>query len=153
MNAQAEHIYHGHADGRVTVGGVRLNMRREVRNYASEFEWGYPPHPGADQLALAILCHHFEDVNRALIYVSAFKWNVLCHLPADRPWTLRTAEINAALRSIDKEIETRARLTMEGGDANLDTAITLSRGSRAVKSQKPRTRGGGPPRRPRGPAS
>ena len=62
------------------------------------FEWTYEG-DGPRQLALALLCDHLGDAQRALALTEAFMRAVVAEL--DNAWMLTDAEIDAALRQIE----------------------------------------------------
>jgi hypothetical protein len=107
-------VYHGDANtNQVIVDGRPLAMRREVRDYSQMFGWG---HGGREtsQLALAILCDHMHDVNRALRYVIEFKWDVLVNqCRRGSSWTLTTADIETAIKNIDRRIAREVKMAQE----------------------------------------
>ena len=91
----------------VTVDGVRLNSRLDLRNHSpTGFEWGYGG-SGPAQLALAILADHLAIDAKALADYQNFKWHVVANLPLEG-WTLSSAEIEEVLR----------RLAETGGDGD-----------------------------------
>src|SRR5215469_13551398 len=76
----------------VSVNGVPLNPRLDLRNHSpTGFEWGYGG-SGAAQLALAILADYLADHNQALDLYQRFKWQIIAHLPWKR-WVLGNNEI------------------------------------------------------------
>jgi Family of unknown function (DUF6166) len=88
----------GHSlDGAVvTVDGVPLNPRFDLRRFSSTgFEWTYEG-DGPRQLALALLADHLDDAGRALALTERFMRDVVAVL--DNAWRLTSEEIDAALR-------------------------------------------------------
>jgi hypothetical protein len=79
----------------VTVDGVPLNPRFDIRRFSSTgFEWTYEG-DGPRQLALALLADHLGDPQRALALTERFMRDVVALL--DNAWRLTTEEIDAAL--------------------------------------------------------
>lgn len=79
----------------VTVDGVPLDPRFDVRRFSpSGFEWTYEG-DGPRQLALALLCDHLGDPVRALALTEGFMQSVVAEL--DNAWELTSADITAAL--------------------------------------------------------
>ena len=85
----------GLAGAQVTVDGVPLDPRFDVKRFSPMgFEWTYEG-DGPRQLALALLCDHLGDPVRALALTEGFMRDVVAVL--DNPWELTSAEIAAAL--------------------------------------------------------
>lgn len=82
----------------ITVDGCPLNLRLDLHNHSSEFEWGCSG-SGSAQLALAILADHIGDDEQAHIFHQRFKWSVIAELPRQH-WTLTSHEIDQALQCI-----------------------------------------------------
>lgn len=81
---------------RVTVDGEPLNPRWNLRDYSpTGFSWGYNG-SGPAQLALAILAHHLQNDDRALIRHQDYKREVISKLPHDT-WEITSAEIETFL--------------------------------------------------------
>jgi hypothetical protein len=84
----------------VTVDGAPLGEHYEVKRFTKfGFEWTYEgdsPH----QLALAILVDYLGDVDRAVRLSEPFMKEIVANL--DNDWQLTGAEIDAAVRSIEK---------------------------------------------------
>ena len=79
----------------VTVDGAPLDPRFDVRRFGrTGFEWTYEG-DGPRQLALALLCDHLGDAQRALALTEGFMRLVVAEL--DNAWELRSDEIDAAL--------------------------------------------------------
>ena len=79
----------------VTVDGAPLDPRFDVRRFSrTGFEWTYEG-DGPRQLALALLCDHLGDAQRALALTEGFMRLVVAEL--DNAWELRSDEIDAAL--------------------------------------------------------
>ena len=89
----------------VTVNGLPLNPRLDLRNHSpTGLEWGCGG-SGAAQLALAILADHLGDGEQALNLYQRFKWAVIAELPRKR-WILASREIDGALQHIrDQAVE------------------------------------------------
>ena len=89
----------GLAGAQVTVDGMPLNPRFDVRRFSPMgFEWTYEG-DGPRQLALALLCDHLDDSARALQLTERFMRSVVAEL--DNAWMLTSEEIDAALREMD----------------------------------------------------
>ncbi|MBW8269631.1 DUF6166 domain-containing protein [Caldovatus aquaticus] len=85
----------GLAGAQVTVNGAPLDPRFDVRRFSpAGFEWTYVG-DGPRQLALAILCDHLGDEQRALALTEAFMREVVAEL--DNGWELTSADIDEAL--------------------------------------------------------
>ena len=86
----------GLAGAEVTVDGAPLDPRFELRRFSPMgFEWTYEG-DGPRQLALALLCDHLGDPDRALALSEAFMRDVVAEL--DNAWVLTSADIDAALK-------------------------------------------------------
>ena len=82
----------------VTVDGVLLHPRFDVRQFSRMgFEWTYEG-DGPRQLALALLCDHLGDPQRALALTERFMQAVVAEL--DNAWRLTGADIDAALETM-----------------------------------------------------
>ena len=78
----------------VTVDGMPLNPRFDLRRYSPMgFEWTYEG-DGPRQLALALLADHFGDDQKALALTERFMRDVVAVL--DNAWRLTGNEIEAA---------------------------------------------------------
>lgn len=85
----------GLAGAQVTVDGVPLDPRFDVKVFSrTGFEWTYVG-DGPRQLALAILCDHLDDTAQALALTEAFMRDVVAML--DNGWELTGEEVAAAL--------------------------------------------------------
>jgi hypothetical protein len=85
---------------RVTVDGKPLPEHYEVKTFTKYgFEWTYDG-ASPQQLALAILVDHLGDNERAIRLSGPFMKSVVANL--DNDWTLKSAEIDGALQSIEK---------------------------------------------------
>jgi hypothetical protein len=85
---------------RVTVDGKPLPEHYEVKTFTKQgFEWTYDG-ASPQQLALAILVDHLGDNDRAIRLSEPFMKSVVANL--DNEWTLKSAEIDGALQSIEK---------------------------------------------------
>lgn len=79
----------------VTVNGVPLNPRFDVKRFSPMgFEWTYEG-DGPRQLALALLCDHLGDPERALALTEGFMHAVVAEL--DNAWRLTSEEIEQNL--------------------------------------------------------
>ncbi len=88
----------GLAGAQVTVDGAPLDPRFDIRTFSPMgFEWTYEG-DGPRQLALALLCDHLGDPERALALTEAFMRAVVAEL--DNAWLLTGEEIAAELRRI-----------------------------------------------------
>jgi hypothetical protein len=86
----------------VTVDGVPLPLRLDLRNHSpSGFEWGYGG-SGPAQLALAILAAHFGDDDRALATYQRFKARTIAGLDGDA-WSLSREDIDRAVAALELE--------------------------------------------------
>jgi len=84
------------AGAQVTVVGAPLDPRFEVKAFSPMgFEWTYEG-DGPRQLALALLCDHLGDPERALALTEGFMRAVVARL--DNAWELTSEEIEAAIR-------------------------------------------------------
>jgi hypothetical protein len=85
----------GLAGAQVTVDGAPLNPRFDVRTFSPMgFEWTYEG-DGPRQLALALLCDHLGDAQRALALTEVFMQAVVTEL--DNAWLLTSEDIAEAL--------------------------------------------------------
>jgi hypothetical protein len=88
----------GLAGATVTVDGAPLDPRFEVKRFSpAGFEWTYEG-DGPRQLALALLCDHLGDPQRALALTERFMQEVVADL--DNAWMLTGEDIEAALARI-----------------------------------------------------
>jgi hypothetical protein len=84
----------------VTVDGKRLDEHYGVKRFTTwGFEWTYEG-DSPQQLALAILVEHLRDNARAIRLSDAFMRKVVANL--DNDWSLTGAEIDRAVREIEK---------------------------------------------------
>jgi hypothetical protein len=84
----------------VTVDGKRLAEHYEVKRFTTwGFEWTYEG-DSPQQLALAILVEHLADPARAIRLSEPFMRKVVANL--DNDWVLTGAEIDAAVREIER---------------------------------------------------
>lgn len=101
---KSQRVYHGRRlDGRarVTVNGVALRVRLDLRNHSPDgFEWGYGG-SGPAQLALALLADALGEDDRAQVWYQTFKWRVVSGLPDE--WTLTADEIRLAVQTYELE--------------------------------------------------
>lgn len=85
----------GLAGAQVSVDGRPLDPRFDVKRFSpAGFEWTYEG-DGPRQLALAILCDHLGDPQRALALTEPFMRRVVADL--DNGWELTSEEVDAAL--------------------------------------------------------
>jgi len=95
-------IYQGtrSIDGlKVTVDGRPLSEHYEVKQFTKwGFEWTYEG-ASPQQLALAILCDHLGDRDRAIRLSQPFMRKVVADL--DNDWTLSSGDVDRALREIE----------------------------------------------------
>ncbi|MBK1657138.1 DUF6166 domain-containing protein [Paracraurococcus ruber] len=85
----------GLAGAQVTVDGAPLDPRFDVKRFSPMgFEWTYEG-DGPRQLALALLCDHLGDPQRALALTEDFMRRVVADL--DNAWLLTSEEIEAAI--------------------------------------------------------
>jgi hypothetical protein len=85
----------GLAGAQVTVDGAPLDPRFDVRAFSPMgFEWTYEG-DGPRQLALALLCDHLGDPQRALTLTERFMREVVAEL--DNAWELTSEDIAAAI--------------------------------------------------------
>jgi Family of unknown function (DUF6166) len=84
----------------VTVDGRPLDEHYEVKRFTKfGFEWTYEG-DSPQQLALAILADYLGDNARAIRLSEPFMKQIVADL--DNDWRLTGAEIDAAVRSIEK---------------------------------------------------
>ena len=84
----------------VTVDGRPLSEHYEVKRFTRfGFEWTYDGE-SPRQLALAILVDHLGDNERAIRLSEPFMKKIVANL--DNDWRLTGAEIDAALRDLQK---------------------------------------------------
>jgi len=87
------------AGAEVTVDGKPLDPRFDLKRLSpTGFEWTYEGN-GQAQLSLALLADHLGDDAKALSLYEPFMRAVVTDL--DNSWELTSAEIDAALQSID----------------------------------------------------
>jgi hypothetical protein len=85
----------GLGGAQVTVDGTPLDPRFDVRAFSpAGYEWTYEG-DGPRQLALALLCDHLGDPQRALALTEPFMRNVVAEL--DNAWELSSEEITEEL--------------------------------------------------------
>ena len=85
---------------RVTVDGKPLGEHYDVKQFTTYgFEWSYEGE-SPQQLALAILADYLGDNARAIRLSEPFMKQVVANL--DNDWTLKSGEIDSALKSIEK---------------------------------------------------
>ena len=85
----------------VTVNGERLDEHYDVKRFTKwGFEWTYEG-ASPQQLALAILCDHLGDRERAIVFSEPFMQRVVANL--DNDWTLKTDEVEGAIKEIDEK--------------------------------------------------
>jgi hypothetical protein len=85
----------GLAGAQVTVDGAPLDPRFDVRTFSPMgFEWTYEG-DGPRQLALALLCDHLGDPQRALTLTERFMREVVAEL--DNAWELTSEDIATAI--------------------------------------------------------
>lgn len=85
---------------RVTVDGKPLGEHYDVKRFTTYgFEWTYEGE-SPQQLALAILADYLGDNERAIRLSEPFMKQVVANL--DNDWTLKSGEIDSALKSIEK---------------------------------------------------
>lgn len=83
------------------VSSALLPVRLNLRNHSPDgFSWGYHG-SGPAQLALAILADALGDDARALELYQSFKAKVIARLDIDKPWSLTTIDVCAAIREIE----------------------------------------------------
>jgi len=83
----------------VTVDGRRLDEHYDVKRFTKYgFEWTYEG-DSPQQLALAILVDHLGDSQRAIRLSQPFMQRIIANL--DNDWTLRSEDIDAAIRAIE----------------------------------------------------
>jgi hypothetical protein len=88
----------GLAGAQVTVDGQPLDPRFDVKRFSpAGYEWTYEG-DGPRQLALALLCDHLGDAQRALALVEPFMRGVVAQL--DNAWELTSAEMDAELAAL-----------------------------------------------------
>ncbi len=88
----------GLAGAQVTVDGVPLDPRFDVKAFSpAGYEWTYEG-DGPRQLALALLCDHLGDTARALALVEPFMRSVVAQL--DNAWELTSEEMDAELTTL-----------------------------------------------------
>jgi uncharacterized protein DUF6166 len=84
----------------VTVDGRPLPEHYEVKQFTTwGFEWTYEG-ASPQQLALAILYDHLGDGPRAIRLSEPFMQKVVADM--DNDWTLTGAEIDAAIKEIER---------------------------------------------------
>jgi hypothetical protein len=90
----------GLAGAEVTVDGAPLDPRFDVKVFSPMgYEWTYEG-DGPRQLALALLCNHLGDAERALSLTEGFMRGVVAEL--DNAWLLTEAEIAASVAEIGR---------------------------------------------------
>ena len=84
----------------VTVDGRPLPEHYDVKRFTTYgFEWTYEGE-SPQQLALAILCDHLGDKDRAIALSESFMKRVVANM--DNDWTLTSAEIDAAIKEVER---------------------------------------------------
>ena len=85
----------------VTVDGVALNPRLDLRTFTRQgFEWSYEGN-GPLQLALAILADHLGDEERAMSECAAFMSGVVAFFGNE--WEMTSADVDRALANLRAE--------------------------------------------------
>lgn len=85
---------------RVTVDGKPLGEHYDVKRFTTYgFEWTYEGE-SPQQLALAILADYLGDNERAIRLSGPFMKKIVANL--DNDWSLKSGEIDSALKSIEK---------------------------------------------------
>ncbi len=88
----------GLAGAEVTVDGAPLDPCFQVKSFSPMgYEWTYEG-DGPRQLALALLCNHLGDSQRALALTEAFMREVVAEL--DNAWLLTTDDMEEAVARI-----------------------------------------------------
>jgi Family of unknown function (DUF6166) len=88
----------GLAGAQVTVDGAPLDPHFDVKTFSPMgFEWTYEG-DGPRQLALALLCDHLGDPQRALALTEVFMQAVVAEL--DNAWLLTSEDIADALAKL-----------------------------------------------------
>ncbi len=88
------------AGATVTVDGTPLDPRFDVRKFSpAGYEWTYEG-DGPRQLALALLCDHLGDADRALRLTEGFMQSVVANL--DNGWELNGEEIAAVVAALER---------------------------------------------------
>jgi len=85
--------------------GGTLNLEASLKVYTHSvtgFCWGYVGQ-GPAQLALAILCDHLGDNERALAMHHEFMLKVITKLPQDSDFVLTDQQVESAISMIDIE--------------------------------------------------
>ena len=84
----------------VTADGRPLSEHYDVKRFTTYgFEWTYEGE-SPQQLALAILYDHLGDKDRAIALSENFMKRVVANL--DNDWTLTSAEIDAAIKEVER---------------------------------------------------
>ena len=84
----------------VTVDDEPLPERYDIKQFTSwGFEWTYEG-DSPRQLALAILCDHLGDGQRAIALSDAFMRTVVADL--DNDWVLTSADVQQAIERIEE---------------------------------------------------
>lgn len=87
---------------KVTVDGQPLDPRFDLRVISKDgFEWSYEG-PAPAQLALALLCDHVGDDQRALAAHEPFMAEVVANF--DNEWEMTSADVDAALEGLGAPI-------------------------------------------------
>ena len=82
----------------VTVDGTPLDERLDVKSISGMgFEWSYAGTAPA-QLALAILCDHFGDADRALRHYEVFMEEIVANF--NNEWEMTSQDVETALKNI-----------------------------------------------------
>jgi uncharacterized protein DUF6166 len=89
----------GLGGAQVTVDGAPLDPRFDVKMFSRMgFEWTYEG-DGPRQLALALLCDHLGDPQRAQALTEPFMREVVAEL--DNAWMLTSEDVEEAVRRIE----------------------------------------------------
>jgi hypothetical protein len=84
----------------VTADGRPLSEHYDVKRFTTQgFEWTYEG-DSPQQLALAILYDHLGDKARAIALSETFMKRVVANM--DNDWTLTSAEIDAAIKEMER---------------------------------------------------
>ena len=85
----------------VTVDGLPLPLRDDIKSFSKAFEWGFIG-PGPKQLSLALLAEHLENEGVTLKLVESFERAVTSQL--DNCWRVTSDDINTWIGEIKLEV-------------------------------------------------
>lgn len=95
----------------------KISLRHDLFNWSKVVAWGTAVHPGASQLALAILADHLKDDLGARKMYMRFKYHEVASRNMKEPFQLRAEEIDARVNMLRRDdLETNRAKTLVDKD-------------------------------------